>query len=356
MKKIIIFSFLLVFCFAATACSLLPTLGSSAWRQAAPSGETAVPSAEPPPSETPAPQQNAMIPKAIFDSLCLPLAYIADAEFSGYYFSPGERLPSDFANLFLYQYVNAERYAERKEYGILGTREGSESVKLTAEEIERYMQSAFGPQAFQISYFIPDNYTVVADGADYYVMIGENGYSNVVYADTAPLAFSEDTAYHYALTLVEPGVTYEAEMSVWLAENAQGAYGYSIADVEIGGLREVNAPQEQQAGQADPSAPFDENGFIFPDSGQVLLTAEQVLEKTAAYPAYSQAELLGFVRNEIFARHGNAFQKEIYRNHYSQYSWYTSMDLHTVADSELNAIELENIQVILACEAMVGEP
>lgn len=94
---------------------------------------------------------------------------------------------------------------------------------------------------------------------------------------------------------------------------------------------------------------FDENGFVFPDSDSRYLSYEEVeaLFDTAQMDYY---ELLGYARNEIFARHGNEFDSSKYTNHYSQYSWYNSLNLHKVQDSELNDYEKSNIQTIQDAE------
>ncbi|MDL2236645.1 YARHG domain-containing protein [Christensenellaceae bacterium OttesenSCG-928-K19] len=105
-----------------------------------------------------------------------------------------------------------------------------------------------------------------------------------------------------------------------------------------------------QTAPANGDSPFDSNGFVFPNSSDILLTEEEVLAQTVGYEGYSQSDLLGFARNEIYARHGNLFEKEKYKNHYSQYDWYTALSLHKVTEEELSQTERANVFIILACE------
>ncbi len=59
---------------------------------------------------------------------------------------------------------------------------------------------------------------------------------------------------------------------------------------------------------------------------------------------------LWIARNEIYARHGRAFETWYLQNHFDMCSWYENLDAN-VADSDLNDIEIENIKKIQAEEA-----
>ncbi len=71
-------------------------------------------------------------------------------------------------------------------------------------------------------------------------------------------------------------------------------------------------------------------------------------------------DLLGYARNEIYARHKNAFHKLKYMTHYGQYDWYYNdwdtgtydidSTLHKVEDSELSEIERANVYLIAEIE------
>lgn len=108
-------------------------------------------------------------------------------------------------------------------------------------------------------------------------------------------------------------------------------------------------PAEESPVPAQNSTAFDENGFLFPGSDTKLLTAQD-LSALNPQDGYSRLDLLGFARNEIYARHGNAFTKEVYQNHYSQYGWYNSLSKHKVENDELSEIELKNLDLIMAAE------
>ena len=89
---------------------------------------------------------------------------------------------------------------------------------------------------------------------------------------------------------------------------------------------------------------FDENGFVFPDSSERLLQESELAGLDAA--------TLGFARNEIFARHGNEFRKDVYRNHYSQYDWYNALPkVSDVGMEDLSEVERANVQLIQSFES-----
>ena len=60
-------------------------------------------------------------------------------------------------------------------------------------------------------------------------------------------------------------------------------------------------------------------------------------------------ELLGFMRNEILARHGYPFKKEVYRNYFESMPWYVRNENFDYG--MLSAIEMENVETIKAIEA-----
>ena len=57
--------------------------------------------------------------------------------------------------------------------------------------------------------------------------------------------------------------------------------------------------------------------------------------------------MLGYARNEIFARHGNLFETPKYANHYSQYAWYNNTpEKADVGYPDLNEYEIANVELI----------
>ena len=119
---------------------------------------------------------------------------------------------------------------------------------------------------------------------------------------------------------------------------------------------DTGASPPGEASQAPAAnAMFDGNGFVFPDSDKRYLSEDEIWDKAydimeATQNAYGSEEIFGFMRNEIYARHGNQFKTQKYIDHYSQYGWYQALVKHQVQDNELNQYELQNIQVLLQCE------
>lgn len=93
---------------------------------------------------------------------------------------------------------------------------------------------------------------------------------------------------------------------------------------------------------------FNIDGFVFPDSSERYLSYDELLGLSK--------EILGFARNEIFARNGNLFRKDKYIDHYTAYGWYNSIPnkRYDIAPEELNLIEQANIKLILQREAELG--
>ena len=61
---------------------------------------------------------------------------------------------------------------------------------------------------------------------------------------------------------------------------------------------------------------------------------------------------LALARNEIYARHGRKFQTEEYSKYFSGKSWYSINPNYNYSDddSNLNSIEVKNVQFILNAE------
>lgn len=94
--------------------------------------------------------------------------------------------------------------------------------------------------------------------------------------------------------------------------------------------------------------------FVFPDSNERYLTEEEVYALNDA-EEYDFQTLLGHARNEIYARHGYAFNENgIYYPFYMEYDWYRNMEHHVVSDSELNEYEQANRDLIVAIERKEG--
>lgn len=83
-----------------------------------------------------------------------------------------------------------------------------------------------------------------------------------------------------------------------------------------------------------------EGAFLLPDS-DVYLYSDEELEMY-------DAETLALMRNEILARHGYVFKKEVYQQYFSAQSWYSPNPDFDYSD--LNAVEMENVETIKALE------
>lgn len=88
---------------------------------------------------------------------------------------------------------------------------------------------------------------------------------------------------------------------------------------------------------------FHPDGFVFPDSSSRYLTESDL--------AYYNKEILGYARNEIFARHGNIFETPRYRDWYSQFSWYNNLPKKVdVGYADFNDYEIANVELIKQLE------
>ena len=92
---------------------------------------------------------------------------------------------------------------------------------------------------------------------------------------------------------------------------------------------------------ADFAETASEDSYFLPDSDVRLYTEEEL-------SAYDK-ETLGYMRNEILARHGYVFKKEHYKNHFGSQSWYTpNPDFYY---GLLSDVEMQNVETIKALEA-----
>ena len=99
---------------------------------------------------------------------------------------------------------------------------------------------------------------------------------------------------------------------------------------------------------------FDKNGFIFPNSDVRYLTEEEVYALRNS-EEYDFQTLLGYARNELYARHGFAFnENKQYYPFYMQYEWYRNMEHSIISDSVFNEYELANRDLIVEIERREG--
>lgn len=99
---------------------------------------------------------------------------------------------------------------------------------------------------------------------------------------------------------------------------------------------------------------FDEIGFIFYNSHERYLSRDEVMALRDS-EEYDFKTLLGFARNEIYARKGYPFSEGgKYYTYYMQYEWYQNMEHGEVTDSMINDYERANIDLIVGIEKEEG--
>ena len=93
---------------------------------------------------------------------------------------------------------------------------------------------------------------------------------------------------------------------------------------------------------------YKDNYFIIPDSSDRYLTEYDLSGLTK--------DQLEIARNEIYARHGYAFEKKRWRNYFGSKSWYYRDNSCTqeVAKSRMNSVEKANLETIVDYEKHMG--
>ena len=86
----------------------------------------------------------------------------------------------------------------------------------------------------------------------------------------------------------------------------------------------------------------DPNGYLFPGSDSMYIDAEELRG--------CSSEQLGYIRNEIFARHGYAFETDKYISYFGGKNWYYVDYSVTDNTSGLNAYEKRNVDLIKSME------
>lgn len=85
------------------------------------------------------------------------------------------------------------------------------------------------------------------------------------------------------------------------------------------------------------------------DAGEYLLWDSDCRAYSAGDLAHVDTETLGYMRNEILARHGYVFQKAHYRDYFSARGWYAENPDFDYA--MLSRVEMANVETIKAIEA-----
>ena len=99
---------------------------------------------------------------------------------------------------------------------------------------------------------------------------------------------------------------------------------------------------------------FDKNGLLFWDSNDRYLSEDEVYA-LRDNEGYDFQTLLGFARNEIYARRGYAFKEDgPYYPFYMQYEWYSDIPHSVFGDEVFNEYEIANRDLIVKIEKREG--
>ncbi len=99
---------------------------------------------------------------------------------------------------------------------------------------------------------------------------------------------------------------------------------------------------------ADENIHYDANQYILVNSSLSPIEEYQLVNLSD--------NQLWIARNEIYARHGRIFKNAYLNSYFNSCSWYHPIEGKTeVADSELSQIEKDNLQLIIAAEAVYKE-
>lgn len=164
------------------------------------------------------------------------------------------------------------------------------------------------------------------------------------------------------LSIVDITKSVQGGIKPWIGRYFEEHYSYlftkPVADaapalVEISDEIEEEMVEEPVV-EDNSNYPFDAEGFIFSSSNAEYLN-EEMLDALRYVDGFDFGELLGFARNEIYARHGFPFNVDgKYYAHYSQYEWYNSIEHNDVPEENLNQYEKANIDFIVSVEEREG--
>lgn len=101
--------------------------------------------------------------------------------------------------------------------------------------------------------------------------------------------------------------------------------------------------------EASIESQWKSSGFLFPDSDKRILTEADILS-LAAVEGYSEAELLRYAVNEIYARHHYSFTSEKYYDFFCAQDWYSGDLSAEDACALFNSTEQQNLAFLLQAE------
>lgn len=91
-------------------------------------------------------------------------------------------------------------------------------------------------------------------------------------------------------------------------------FGRTSGRTSVSGVQQTEPPAVETAESPDDEEPYQDTGFIFPDSDTELILQQEIEN-------LSDSDL-NYAINEIYARHGYIFSSDELRGYYEQFSWY----------------------------------
>lgn len=166
--------------------------------------------------------------KEQFDALALPVSVIADLFYSDQMPYPSDTVSPEYANAYLFHYVNAAFYERRETFdGLQGT-DFDEYVALTPQEVNALFLTAFNGRV-DTANFMPNETSCIYNANLFYIGIDKSNAASAQYTGKAPAAYDSAADYLYATSsLLDSGTKKEGTFAVRLAANPLAETGYCI--------------------------------------------------------------------------------------------------------------------------------
>lgn len=111
----------------------------------------------------------------------------------------------------------------------------------------------------------------------------------------------------------------------------------------------VSTTPSFSAEQTSPLSLWTETGLLFPDSNTRYLDESDIIS-LSQIEGYTEAELLRYAVNEIYARHHYLFSNDKYVQFFNSYEWYDGYLTAEEASALFNSVEHKNIAFLLDAE------
>lgn len=229
-------------------------------------------------------------------------------------------------------------------------------VPVSADTVQRYFQDAFGdPTLANVAGSAQEAGQIVEvdEAGNWWVPLSDGAYFLTMTTPPTSRDVTDGTISFTGWITTDANWIAPLGINLYVEQDPASRYGCHVLAYEVYAAPDSIIPANIRATKATPTpvpraTGFDENGFVFADSSVRYLTDADL--------AGLSDEMLGFARNEIFARNGNIFRTDKYANHYGSYSWYRGMPnkRYDIEPDELNRIEQANIGLIQQYEQGAG--